>query len=116
MAVDLGNGATGVRRPRALARRDARGPSPIGGGPLTCGGTRAGLATGPAGRICDTLRAMPRSSMHRFRAFLVLLAAVASLLAPARARAAILGFQANPVVFSPNGDGILDDVHLSWSL
>src|SRR5882672_1657425 len=100
MAVDLGTGGSGDRRSRALARRDDRGPSPIGEGPLTCAGR--GIAR------CDKLRPMPRTDglPSGIRLALVVLALV--ITRPVAAHAGVFGIHISPTHFSPNADGVQD--------
>src|SRR5689334_1677140 len=104
MAVDLGNGATGDRRPRALARRDVPEPSPIGGGSLTCGGTCAG----PRVARCDKLRPMLFPGRMRALGLAASLLVLAMVSRPTPAAAFITGFHITPSNFSPNGDGVKD--------
>jgi len=59
---------------------------------------------------------MPHRLTRRFRALLATVLMMAPLLCAGRAGAAISGFQVSPVHFSPNGDGLFDQVRLTWAL
>ncbi len=59
---------------------------------------------------------MLRRLTRSLRALLAMLAMAAALVIPTRAQAVISAFQATPAYFSPNGDGVLDQVNFTWGL